>query len=150
MRDVVMGGDELYATGTGGRPDPTYPEHEKLRAVQDQARKLGVFLEWLESGGRWIAEYHEHNADCDEHQRGEPPACGMIGKSRTGHWYLPALYTWNPPGQGERIERILALYFGIDLDKLQQEKAAMLDELRAENDRREQEANEPIEGGNML
>jgi hypothetical protein len=32
---------------------------------------------------------------------------------------------------GNRIEVILALYFGVDLDKLEQEKLAMLDEMRA-------------------
>jgi len=36
---------------------------------------------------------------------------------------------------GETIEEILAAYFGIDLEKLEQEKQAMLEEMRKANQR---------------
>jgi len=113
-----------------------YPEHDKLRAVKSKSETIGAFIEWLESGEPEpgsdirIAAYHEHGEQC-EHAAGEPIACGMIGRSHTGKWYLPALYTWSPPGCcGTRTERILALYLGIDLDALSAEKDRMLDELR--------------------
>lgn len=31
--------------------EPEYPEHEKLRARQDEAQTIGEFLEWFESVG---------------------------------------------------------------------------------------------------
>lgn len=107
-----------------------YPEHAKLRAVHDQAQSLGAFFEWLESDGRQIGTYHAHGGDCN-HARGEAPACGMIGRSHTGRYYLPPLYTWDPEGRGERIERILAMYFNIDLEAVRREKDVLVGELRA-------------------
>lgn len=109
----------------------TYPMHEKMRSVHDNAQLLGAFLEWLEGDGRRIAEPHEHGEGC-EHEPGEPPSCGMLGYSHTGRYYLPPLYRWTPPGSGERFERILALYFDIDLDEISREKDAMLAEIRGE------------------
>jgi hypothetical protein len=44
------------------------------------------------------------------------------------------LATWFPPGRlesgGYRIEKLLAEFFEIDLDKVEQEKRVMLEELR--------------------
>jgi len=37
-----------------------YPEHEKLRAVREQAQSIGEFLEWAHAERGWqLASYHE-------------------------------------------------------------------------------------------
>ena len=77
-----------------------YPEHEKLKEIQEQYQICGEFLEWLNeefeilsTGGGELDEYYP---------------CHL---SR---------------------EKLLAQFFNIDLDKLEQEKRKMLDELRKE------------------
>lgn len=102
-----------------------YPEHERMRAVHDLSQKLGAFLEWLESGDRRIAEYHEHGEKCEG-------GCGMVARSDTGRYHSPALYVWEPDGRGDRIERTLAMYFEIDLEKIRAEKDAMYGALVAD------------------
>lgn len=48
-------------------PPPTYPEHEKLRAINDESQAQGAFVEWLVQHGyadlfgdliELLAEYH--------------------------------------------------------------------------------------------
>lgn len=121
-----------------------YPEHEKMQAVHEKTQQLGAFLEWLESDGRHIATMHEHMQDCG----GRPVQmfapghdgaflgaigreCGMLDSSNSQA--LEVFYTWEPPSWGNRIERILALYFDIDLEKIQYEKEQIYRELRTTN-----------------
>src|SRR5687767_11254733 len=89
--------------------DPGYPEHDKLKAVKDESQKFGTFLEWLQR---------------------HYPICEFVSKE---------------PGYGEdyyfrtfdSTEKILARYFGIDLNKLEQEKLQMLEEQRKLNRKHE-------------
>jgi hypothetical protein len=106
-----------------------YPEHERMRAVHDKAQLLGAFLEWLESDGRRVAEYHEHRGEECAHARGEPHGCGKVGEASP--YYLQPMYTWEPNGRGDRTERVLAMYLDIDLEKIRDEKELMYQELRA-------------------
>lgn len=80
-----------------------YPEHDKLRAVRDESQAIGQFLEWLGENGLVICSFEEYK--------------------RTGE-YIP---------DGRSIQQILADYFEIDLNKLDDEKRAMLNELRKAN-----------------
>jgi len=92
------------------------PEHEKLHKVQEKSQAIGEFLEWLTEEKRYsICQYVNTigEVDCE----GEEIRFPVKG-------YLPIL---------ERIEQLLAEYFDIDLDKLELEKRAMLDELRRPN-----------------
>lgn len=73
-----------------------YPEHDKVKAIQDESQAIGAFLD---NSGYTLCE-----VDADLNR------------------FVPIYRS---------IERILADYFGIDLDELEREKRAMLDSLRA-------------------
>ena len=80
-----------------------YPEHEKLKEVQEQSQAIGDFLENMEYKGIELAEWGHYF-------KGAPKSLVPIHKSR---------------------QTILAEYFGIDLKKLEQEKQQMIEEMRA-------------------
>lgn len=84
-----------------------YPEHEKLQALDGQNQCLGEFLEWLSNQGYVIC---------------------VCRTQRIDDVYMPA---YKP------ISRWLAEYFGIDEVKLENEKRAMIDELRRRNKERD-------------
>lgn len=86
-----------------------YPEHEKLQAVKDESQAIGAFLEWLSNVkeirfAKWVKD-----------------------KSESGTEYEVFVQ------QNMEIEKWLAEYFEIDLNKLEQEKQAMLEEIRKAN-----------------
>lgn len=80
------------------------PELDKMRAVKAESAILSRFLDWLE----------EHDTPICERVSGHPR---MIGD-----------------GEFVRIgcsnEELLARYFEIDLDKVESERRALLDEMR--------------------
>jgi hypothetical protein len=94
------------------------PECEKMRAVKEKSQAIGEFLEWLNAEkGVHLAQYHEHTRACldiDAHL-----VCGVSEQ----HMLL-----WN-----YNIERLLAEFFDIDLNTVEEEKQALLDDLRARN-----------------
>ena len=80
-----------------------YPEHDKLRAINDKSQVVGEFLEWLESG--------------EAHPDGESIELAYhIGD------FLEPYY--------KRKESLLARFFEIDLHRLEEEKRQMLEECR--------------------
>ena len=81
-----------------------YPEHQKLRAVKDKSQCVGEFIEWLGEQGIMLC--------CNDGQVGMYPINWPITESRN---------------------KLLARFFGIDLNRLEDEKLAMLDEQRALN-----------------
>ena len=98
------------------------PELDKLIAVKEQSQKLGCFLEWLFSNGQVLCTYKEsryYDEDgnvTDEHVVG--------GYCDPGGYYQV----------GKGIEQILAEYFGIDLEKVNEEKSVILDDYRKSNE----------------
>jgi len=85
-----------------------YPEHEKLEKVQEKSQAIGEFLEWLnDEKGLSLAVWGE-----DE----------VIGE---------CLYPAHPS-----VQDLLAEFFGIDLQVLEDEKQAMLVELRRTDEQR--------------
>lgn len=98
-------------------PEPEYPEHEKLKKVKDQSQACGDFLEWLQdTKGIVLAKRHEHVEGCEPNRLGYGVACGMT------------------PGDLEpcpvTVRKLLAEFFSIDEDKLEQEKQDMLERIR--------------------
>ena len=89
--------------------DP-YPEHTRLHAVVDKSQAIGEFIEWLSGQGYVIAERGTSAADDD----------------RSEH----RLYSLNRTPQS-----YLAQYFDIDPVKIEREKRAMLDLIRANNEK---------------
>lgn len=83
-----------------------YPECTKMDQVSDESQRIGEFIEWLQEKGYILARYEE-----------------VEGYSN------PQLIPSPAP-----IERLLADYFGIDLDKVDQEQREILKVIRAAND----------------
>jgi hypothetical protein len=94
---------------------PDYPEHDKLRIVADRSQEIGTFLDWLmDDQGYELAVRHAHVQDCRDSD-GSSLCAAQDGE------LLPA----NIP-----IRVLLARYFDINEERLEDEKRAMLDELR--------------------
>lgn len=94
-----------------------YPEHEKLKLISDKSQAIGEFLAWLESGGLHAPpnEAHETESYGSVELAYRPELCG--GPERSDElWPL----SWSK-------QRLLAAYFEIDLDKIEDEKRAMLE-----------------------
>lgn len=76
-----------------------YPEHDKLKAISDQSQAQGAFLDWLQSEKGYDLCGHE---ELDDYEAG-----------------------WFPVR--ESIQKLLAEYHEIDLNRLEEEKLAMLE-----------------------
>lgn len=74
----------------------SYPEHEKLQAIQRQSQAIGEFLEWLPTSRRGLVIARQ--------------------AAESDRWY-PAFVP---------IVELLAEYFGIDLAAMENEKRSML------------------------
>jgi len=79
-----------------------YPEHDKLSAVRERSQAIGEFIEWLPSKGLHLAEFVEDS---------DPLNDGVL------------MLAHRP------IVELLAEFFEIDLNKIEQEKRAMLSSL---------------------
>lgn len=85
-----------------------WPEHDKLASVHEQSQKCGEFLEWLlDEKGIVLCRYEQTGGTWN----GQPI-------SRLAFVVLPHLQDW------------LAEFFGIDREKLEDEKRRMLDVMR--------------------
>jgi hypothetical protein len=94
-----------------------YPEHQKLKAVRAKSQAVGEFLDWLTAEKRiTLAVAHEHTASCRE----DGLRCGYSAGD-----YLPA---------SASTRELLAEFFDIDESKIENEKRAMLAELRGDDD----------------
>lgn len=80
-----------------------YPEHEKLSKVSDKSRVIGEFVDWLSDEKGIQLGHNQWFDDCVERQ------------------FVPV---------GGRIQALLAEFFEIDEDRLEQEKRAMLEHMR--------------------
>ncbi|MHA1952485.1 MAG: hypothetical protein ACW96U_00875 [Candidatus Heimdallarchaeaceae archaeon] len=87
-----------------------YPECEKLKDAQDQSQTIGEFLEWLEYRGVVLCVHCNTNSQ---------------------FFYNPDLTDEDgfEPVQKNR-EDILAQYFDIDLNKVEQERQQILSKLQ--------------------
>lgn len=92
------------------------PESNKLLAVAPYSQRIGDFLDWLEGDGWCIAKPHDHKASgCDEDNQGFW-ACGL-SKDELEH-------------DRRSRETILAQFFEINMNKVEQERRALLEAIR--------------------
>ena len=124
-----------------------YPEHNKLSAIKEQSEAIGAFLEWLSEQRIELARYEDaassdepqdlivgHTPDGqpiyvnDETGEESPFVRAFRRRANPDYWHRAEGYY----PIHKRIEAILAEYFEIDLNALEQEKRAMLNTLRAE------------------
>lgn len=87
-----------------------YIEHEKMMAVKDKSQAIGDFLEWLK-GKVEFATWEENNEYYEDIN-------DIIEVLKPVH---------------RSSEQWLADYFDIDLNKIEQEKQSMLEEIRNAN-----------------
>ena len=91
------------------------PECDKLKAVSGSSQDIGEFLDWLTGEkGLTVCNEHEHDEWCEGED--EIIMCGTQSKE-----YTPAMLN---------IEKLLAEYFEIDLNKVEKERRAILAELQ--------------------
>ncbi len=102
---------------------PDYPEHDKVHAVKDRSQACGEFLDWLGSKGIFLCKAHEHSEGCydEDDDRQRYPGCGLKSEEMFPH--------------GTSVTKLLAEFFEIDLNKLEEEKMAMLEVQRKLNRR---------------
>lgn len=84
------------------RQQPECPECEKLTSASEESSKIGNFLDWLSENNILLARYEKCNDFKDE-------MLFPVQKS---------------------FEQLLSEYFEIDLNKVEQERRALLDWLR--------------------
>lgn len=81
-------------------------ELEKISAVKDKSQAIGEFLEWARSEGFFLASWqHFGNPEPEGYDR-------LVASNKTTNQWL-------------------AEYFEIDLNKAEEERQALLDEIRA-------------------
>ena len=108
-----------------------YPECDKLAAVSERSQAIGEFLEWLESSAVgpdkrpvFLAYYPliTHSND------------GTTLKKRDQYVSV------RPACLNASIERLLAQFFEIDMDKVERERRKILEDLRSQHAAREEAA----------
>ncbi len=98
--------------------EPACPECARARAVMPKSQVIGEFLDWLQTDKKvHLCAMHEHTNDCKAWRGG---AYRIICDFHDGQ-YTPFSYT---------IEKLLAEFFHIDLNKMENEKRALLDHIR--------------------
>lgn len=104
------------------RQPPACPECERLSEVANESNRIGDFLDYfLNKKGLHLARYEEVRADVwNEEERERVTIDEML---------VPASEYRGESG----ISRLLAEYYGIDLDKVEQERKALLDWIREQN-----------------
>ena len=118
-------------------------EHDKLHAVKERSQAIGEFVEWLRENSMGILRWQATKYVCE--------TCGEIPEEEARHnksMESDASYHHRnnercdsdvervPEGDypiGKTIEQLLADYFDVDLLKLENEKRAILDEIREAN-----------------
>lgn len=112
----------------------SYPEHDKLREITDDFQVIGEFIEWLSQNGYTICEQHKAESEPQAAKLAvEPDSCAA---DRLGDSFARVLQAvadsaqiyW--PVNGRQPDDLLARYFGIDQERLEDEKRAMLEKLR--------------------
>jgi hypothetical protein len=109
-----------------------YPEHEKLQAVKKESQVIGEFLEWVTGG----AEGSPNLTFCFYQEPTDEPMFENGGGSLFDGEELKLNLDYVEPGwtpAHQRIEQLLALYFGIDLEKIAEEKERMYKRLQEMN-----------------
>ena len=121
---------------------PEYPEHEKLMKIADKSQVIGEFLEWLsfEKGAvlhHWVEDDFEETCGgtmfhgCIDGKRAyedELVASGIDCMECGGTGKVTKRFAgWMDVG---RTQDLLAEFFEIDQNKIEQEKRAMLEVMR--------------------
>lgn len=97
------------------------PECDKIQKAKGESHAIGEFMDWLRDEKNVVlATYHEHS----EEECGSTrwPECGIYSEQ-------PVVFHYN-------MEQLLAEFFEIDLNVVEQERQALLEQQRALNEGR--------------
>ena len=112
--------------------DARYPESDKMRKASEHSQAIGEFLEWMESQGirrmQWRTEITDWVPCVNVSLTGTHATCPNCSGSG-----MQEIRTSGYFDDGRSITKLLAEYFHVDLDKVEQERRAMLDEIRRHN-----------------
>lgn len=104
---------------------PATPELDKIRAHRDKSQEIGSFIEWLDTEARFGPQSGEGRRAAIRAQKlNNSPVKLCLFDEAWGEW--------RPVGL--RIEEMLARYFEIDLDAAEEERTAILEHIRKENE----------------
>lgn len=106
---------------------PPTPELEKLKAVHEKSQAIGEFVDlFMRGNGFTFGKPHVHDESCPgwDHERGKyNPGLGDGCSFHSGD-----MIHCNTP-----LEKLLAEFFNIDMDKVEEERRAILDYMRRKN-----------------
>lgn len=113
-----------------------YPELDKLSAFKGKTQVVGEFLDWLGEKGLMISRYHKHSIGCVggseadlKVQRGrlviKPMPANATAKCGMSEEDIDLMYP--------KTETYIAEFFDLDEDKMEEERRAMLADLRKGN-----------------
>jgi hypothetical protein len=122
--------------------EPKCPECERMRAASSTSQAQGEFLDWLQQEKHWsLCATHRHTEECytlglkpkelvalhgrfmDTTEQAKGRFNSAQCRFREGQ-YLPVSF---------QMESLLAEYHGIDLKKVEKERRALLDYVRAQS-----------------
>lgn len=109
------------------------PELNKMSAVHKKSQVIGEFLSWLESDKNWfLCAEHKHTEHCYRPHDHKNDACGLMRNKcvRTREKVCSLNEGDFEPVHYGSAETLLAEFFGIDLDKAEKERRALLAELQ--------------------
>lgn len=100
---------------------PETTELDKLGAVQEESQSIGSFIDWLETEAQFGPQEGKGRKEAIHAQKlNNSPVKLCLFDERYGEW--------RPVGL--RIEEMLARYFEIDLNKVEEERRAVLGHIR--------------------
>lgn len=110
---------EFRGARLGGKVTPPTPELDRMHQITDQSQPIGEFIEWLKESGFVLAKWSDdprvqHAVRC--------PECLESYYDESGNDVLVP--------ENILTERLLALYFDIDLYKCEDERAMILNHIR--------------------
>jgi hypothetical protein len=121
----------------------SYPEHSKMKNLKVESRTVGEFIEWLSYSEK--VHFCNHFPDryicseCGEVEKSDVrfahTLCSEDGCHKCRNNEVEGTIEFLPEGyysyRYSRIEALIAKFLEIDLNTIENEKRAMLDELRA-------------------
>ena len=101
------------------------PECDKMLEIREFSQKVGEFLDWLKHDQKII--FCRPNYNSARPDTIYEPVHHILPTNEEGvaHKLMD-----DPPSVSATTENLLAAFFEIDLDKVEEEKQAMLEELR--------------------
>lgn len=107
--------------------DAKMPECERMLNVKEKSQAIGEFLEWLEETKK--VHFRQFAVACGRCK------CTTVERDEDGDWYCNECEEYTATYDVEilfplRTEQLLAEFFRIDLNKVEQERRDMLKELR--------------------